>query len=67
MTKTVAQGLIKDIVRRRIKGVWLDGEYYRITYHVARNRFYIRSCGSVSEYTRSAMVDLFTRQKEGFR
>ena len=64
MTETKAQNLISDIVRGRVGGLWLNGEYCPIRYHVSRNRFYITFGGDTREYTRNALRELLTVEAE---
>ena len=60
--ETKVQTIIKDIIKRRIQGVNLDGTFSPIKYHVAQNTFYVAMSGKIKAYRRNALVALLLEE-----
>lgn len=64
MTEAKAKETIKDIVKRRILGVCVDGEQCPIKYSVAQNAFRITVFGRIKSYRRNELVALLIQEAE---
>ena len=56
--------LIKDIVKCRIRGVYVDGEQCPIKYSVAQDSFTIAVSGRIKAYRRKALVALLIQEAD---
>ena len=64
MTEQKAKETIKDIVKRRIQGVCVDGEHCPINYTVSENAFRIAISGRIKTYRRRELVALLIQEAE---
>lgn len=64
MTEQKAKETIKDIVKRRIRGVYIDGELCPVNYTVSQNSFNIAVSGRIKAYRRNALVALLIQEAE---
>ena len=62
MNDSKADETIKDIVKRRIRGVYIDGELCPINYTVSQNAFTIAVSGRIKAYRRNALVALLLQE-----
>ena len=64
MTEQKANETIKEIVKRRIQGVCVDGEQCPIKYSVAQNAFTIAVFGRIRTVRRNELVALILQEAE---